>query len=102
MTRTFLITESSQIYFTDMGKNFGGALYVPQSVGTGAMHHKFPGDSRAMPTIQNLLPSSNGRLHATLAAVIPLPGRSSIRSCRPSGSARGNRIPQPCGFTINV
>ena len=44
------------------------------------MHHKFPGDSNAIPTIQYLLPSSIGRVQATVAAVIPLPGRSSIRN----------------------
>ncbi len=66
------------------------------------MHHKLPGASRAIPTIQYLLPSSIGRVQATVAAVTPLPGRSSIRSCRPFSSGRGERTPQPCGFTINV
>jgi len=66
------------------------------------MHHKLPGDSSAIPTIQYLLPSSIGRVQATLAAVTPLPGRSSIRSCKPFTSGREKRIPQPCGFTITV
>lgn len=44
------------------------------------MHHKLPGASSAIPTIQYLLPSSIGRVQATVAAVTPLPGRSSIRN----------------------
>jgi hypothetical protein len=75
-----LDSEFTPIYYTDIGNNFGGDVYVPQSGGTGAMHHKFPGDSNAIPTIQYLLPSSIGRVQATVAAVIPLPGRSSIRN----------------------
>jgi hypothetical protein len=93
---------SSPTYFTDIGKNLGGAVYVPQSGGTGAMHHKLPGASSAIPTIQYLLPASIGRVQATVAAVIPLPGRSSIRNRRPFSSGRGERTPHPCGFTINV
>src|SRR6185437_6947423 len=56
----------------------------------------------AIPTIQYLLPSSSGRVQATVAAVIPRPGRSSMRNCVPFVSGRGERTPQPCGFTINV
>lgn len=66
------------------------------------MHHKLPGASSAIPTIQYLLPSSSGRVQATVAAVIPLPGRSSMRNGVPFSNGRGDRIPQPCGFTINV
>jgi hypothetical protein len=66
------------------------------------MHHKLPGASNAIPTIQYLLPSSIGRAQATVAAVTPRPGRSSIRRCIPFSSGRGERTPQPCGFTINV
>lgn len=66
------------------------------------MHHKLPGASNAIPTIQYLLPSSNGLVQATVAAVIPLPGRSSMRNCVPFSSGRGERTPHPCGFTINV
>jgi hypothetical protein len=66
------------------------------------MHHRFPADSRPMPTSQYLLPSPGARLQATLAVTLPPHGNPSTRTRSPGFNGRAKRIPQPRGFTSTV
>ncbi len=90
-----MIGESSTHGLTEDGKNLGTDASGPQSCGLGARHQRLPGESRQMPTSQYLLPVCNGKLLATLAVILPPPGRSSTRICVPGSSARVKRTPQP-------
>ncbi len=83
------------------GKRQSCAL-VSQSGGVGAMHHRFPGVSRPMPTSQYLLSAEIRKLLAILAVTLLPEGSSSTRTRIPGLRERGKRTPQPLGFTRSV
>ncbi len=89
------MADSSIDGCTEDGKNLGTEASGPQSCGLGARHQRLPGESRQMPTSQYLPPVCNGKLLATLAVMLPPPGRSSTRTCVPGASSLLKRTPQP-------
>ena len=66
------------------------------------MPQRFPGLSRPRPTSQYLLSSEIRRLLATLAVTDLPEGSSSTFTRIPGLRERGNRMPQPLGFTRRV